>query len=222
MPTIKLKGFPDQISEYIELPDIAELMCVPMCQMGDIDYIYKQGGELYRYLIDHTPISTDKKYINIWGTLSLLKPGKDLIKYGSRWHSDGSALPGPDGDRFHLMVSPCTSRTQFNLNPLEYESPDGLIDIEFDKYLDAHASEIGIIPKQIESNQIVTFTSEHVHRAISPLNPEFRFVFRVCESNDLKPIDNDHAFISHSSSYFGPGKSAKNIERFKDGILIHP
>jgi hypothetical protein len=185
-------GFPEEVSDYIELPDIAELLCfTPMFGRISAEDLRKHGGENLRYLLDKAPIKNDRKYVSIITYTQMLYPEVASIASmvgdpEQHWHRDGNS-----GDVYsrnshiHLFLSKCTALTEFNAEPFEID-----LDDKDGKSFNLKLKEYEIKGKQMESNKFVTF-GPHVHRRVEVKRPQFRFMFRITESDTVCPIPFD-------------------------------
>lgn len=220
----ELAGFPE-MSSPIEMPSIEEILYLPMFQIADIDMVYKEGGETYRRLLDQAPIKGDRKYIGVWGYLQFLRPNAVSISYDSRWHIDSNktAFGSEEEDRYHLIVTDCTALTEFNTNPITLTVNEEIFNMpKMDQYIGNNADILGFEPKKIEPNRFVTFTPHHVHRAIEPSVPEFRFALRIVESNHYIPIVPEKARTIESRIHKN-GNSCISIEKnpVNKSIIVH-
>lgn len=225
-----LKGFPTEISDYIELPDIAELLTYPMFFDADIDFVYKYGSDFQRKLIDMAPLRNTKKVISVLSEVLYLEPGfrtctgvpDDPFK---EWHIDceenenvnGKHIYHEERDIVHLLTNECTSMTEFNKNEIvlnwDYDRPYS----EFRQFLIDNRDKINIIPQKMPHNRIVTFTN-HLHRATNPKVPEFKYMFRIVETDrDRKPVNR----VNNSVKITGKNGEILNIERQKGKIIIY-
>lgn len=203
----KVKGFPTEIGDYIELPDVAELLMYPNFTKVPIELYYKYGSDFHRMLIDKAPLRNCKKNILVFNQLKIL--GQNL--YSSfkpyerpyQWHVDQTNLLDPE-KICHVLVSNCEARTEFNCNDniiVDFDLSDSH---EFSKKLDENKDKIGLTGKKIDPNRFVTFT-DHLHREPPAERLQFRF-FLLFEETDEDVNDNfnidKHIFnksFSHSA-----------------------
>ncbi|WP_336784175.1 hypothetical protein [Paenibacillus illinoisensis] len=217
-----LEGFPLVHDIALDMPTVAELLSVPVYDRCSAEDFYRHGGEIARYFLDKAPIKNDMKYVNIWTSLQLLKPGVGTIKYKHNWHVDGSKVPFNAYDRLFLVVSDCTATTEFNKDRIELFVDSEITHQEYDKYINDNADEIGIVGKRIPANQFVEFTAGHAHRATNPEKEEFRFMFRICESDELPSQHISKSRLLGSYIYSEVGKPTKNIiNSEEDRFFIH-
>jgi hypothetical protein len=220
---VNLKGFPSEINKPIELPNIGELLMQPMFLDASIDNAYKYGGDFYRKLLYLAPLKRDKRHISITSYVQLLSPGDrsvfNKIGYENEWHVDGEGMPFHQQDRMHLLISDCTARTEFSLNSIDVDVDEKINYTDFNKFLNENQEKIGLIPKKIEPNRFITFDN-HPHRATNPQEHEYRFYVRIIEStnNRSKPLEES---MKKYSNVYKDGKSIKNIELKKNGMLIN-
>lgn len=221
-----IPGFPEDIGERIELPDIAELLVMPMFSNVSADDLRKYGTDFQRELLDKTPIRNTTKHVAVKSFVQFLYPEigacdiKIDPKYQNEWHIDYD-LSGDDVF-WHIITSECTSRTEFNVNPLYLECPSDKIRA----YLNANADKLGLEGRKIDAERFCTFTS-HIHRPAPPLKPEFRFFFRVQETSFKAPEPIERARMVSSEGRFGgttvhrDGKTVPNLAHDRDGIKIY-
>lgn len=201
--SLKLQGFPE-MSDKIELPNIATLINMPWFQYADIDDVYKYGGETARYLLSKTPLSFKKKYTLIANRVQYLNPSRMSIKYVGRWHTDSSGYPlaSEEDDTVHLLISKCTAITQFNTVPVELAPFDiGTRNHVINHYMEENKDKLGLIARDIEPERFVTFDHRHAHRAVQAKEEEFRFMWRVIESDKFAPISYPQCSVDRSYSY---------------------
>lgn len=194
---VVLKGFPTEISDKIELPDIAELLLYPMFFDTDIEDVYKYGTDFHRYLIDKTPLRNTKRHISVLSEVRFIGPYLRSCTGNNgdpnrEWHidceenEDGRHIYHEERDIVHLLTNEVTSMTEFNENEIIVPiSPNRPYD-EFITYIYDNINTLGIKPKKMPANRIVTFTN-HLHRATNPERPEFKFMFRIVETDRLRP-----------------------------------
>ncbi|MDP5273695.1 hypothetical protein [Chengkuizengella axinellae] len=218
-----IKGFPNQIGTYIEFPDVADLLLMPMFASASVDYVYKHGTEFQKYLIDKTPLTNKKKDVIVNAHIQFLTPSvKASIQriggYGNgEWHIDSSVDPFEERDICHLITTKATALTEFNANPIEVELEANMSIMDYRYFINENEDPLGIIPKKMEPNKFTTFTN-HVHRATTPQKNEFRYFFRLLETDSFES-SNDQ--IYHHSTVFTDEGYKKNIEVNEGSIMIH-
>lgn len=219
MQYFKTKGFPTRVTDKIELPPIEELLLMPFINTVEADIVYKKGTDFQRFLIDKTPITNKKKYVYIQSQVSLqtpkISPVINDFKLDKEWHVDGQDNFIYDDNIFHLLVNKTTSMIEFNCAEIEgyFENSLDLI-----RQANDENSELSkkIIPKEIEPYRIYTFNNTDIHRARREAKPEFRFIFRVIET-DVEMNDGVSVF-GESYVYHGSTEPLENImQYFKDG-----
>jgi hypothetical protein len=197
-----LKGFPKEVSEYIELPDFAELLSYPMFFDNDIEDVFKYGSDFQKKLIDMTPIRGDKKRISVLCQIKFIDSeytscsgnSYELLKNNNHaWHidyedRDGVYIYGEETDRVHLLTSHNTCMTEFNSKDIILDWDPNRDYNEFHNYLINNYDSIGIVPQKMPSNKIVTFTN-HLHRPTLPKKRELRFMYRVVETDRKRPVN---------------------------------
>lgn len=221
-----IPGFPAEIGNYIDLPDIPELLLMPMYNNISADDFYKHGTEFQRYMLDQVPLRNRTKHVVLKWFIQFLYPEigacdiKIDPKYENEWHIDADVSGGEY--YWHIITSPCTSRTEFNINPFKLDVEQGQIRA----YLNAAEKELGLVGRKIDSNKFCTFTN-HVHRPAPPEKPEFRFFFRVQETNFLPPLPFERSkMFSVGDRFMGStvhykGKQMPNLDQNEKGITIY-
>jgi hypothetical protein len=176
-------GFPSEVSAPIELPDIGELLFAPFFQGIGPEEFLKHSTDFQASLFNQIPIRNDRRFITIRSGVWLLEPGsRSHVNFFGNWHIDGLSSSGMH-ERYFILSSQCTALTEFNTTSMEEE----LFPLETHNDLLARLARDGrLIPKRIDPCRIYTF-EDHVHRAVDPCRIEFRFFFRVQESDDAEP-----------------------------------
>jgi hypothetical protein len=174
---VDIPGFPTEISEPIELPDIGELLMYPAFQGIDADNFQKHATDFQRYLFSKVPLRNDRQYVTVRSGVWLLEPGtRSHTNYTGDWHFDSDP-------RVFILSSACSALTEFNLNPLRIESIPGESTVAFVNRIGRSPEAFGIMGRKIEPGRIYTFES-HLHRAVDPKRIEFRFFIRIKETDD--------------------------------------
>lgn len=196
--TVLIPGFPIPMNQVIDFPDIAELLMYPQFQCIDAEDYRRYATDFQRYLLDQLPLKNDKGHVLIRSGVSLLEPGVRSHTGGNGdWHIDGI---GPLDhvvplERVHIVCSPCKALTEFNLCPLAIEALDGETRQQFCRRIRACPSSFGVVPQAIQPGRVYTFEN-HLHRAVEPSRIEFRFFFRVRETDEVpetrKPLTKVH------------------------------
>jgi len=194
-----IPGFPEEVSEAVELPDFAELLTYPMFLRATPETVRSHGTDWQRMLLELTPFRHEHPYQSVTTGVHIQAPGyrtlvgPTLASQGPHhgWHIDGSAagdhLTG--AERVYLMESPCTSLTQFNELPIEIDVDPAVLEdrSRLIRHITENASSLGIRGRAIPPARIVTFTN-HLHRAVVPRRMEFRFFWRARESHKDAPL----------------------------------
>ena len=188
-----LKGFPTEVSEYIDLPDIGELILYPSFFDIRIEDAYKYGTEFQKYLFDKVPLRHDKKHISVLWQVRLLTPRTrsctGVPKNGDssrEWHIDCEEekehIYARETDRVHLLTNKVTSPTEFLEEEVVVDKSPSTPYAEFIEYFHNNIHKFNVKPKAMEHNRIVTFTN-HMHRATASKRPEFKFMMRLVETD---------------------------------------
>jgi hypothetical protein len=176
-------GFPREVGHQIDLPDIGELLFAPFFQGISADDYLNYATDFQKSLFARVPLRNDRRYVTVRSGVWLLEPGtrSHVNRFGD-WHIDGLLNKG-FRERYHILSSSCTALTEFNCNALEEEFMEGET---YNGILNRLAKEARIRGQAILPNRIYTF-DDHIHRAVDPGRIEFRFFFRVQESDDAPP-----------------------------------
>jgi hypothetical protein len=194
---ITIRKFPSEVSDYIELPDIAELLMSPFFFDTDIDEAYKYGTEFQRKLLEMTPLRGDKATMSILSEVKLLAPDYractiPIIDPDYEWHidceekEDTKHIYNQERDYVHLLTNKVSSMCEFNKNTIHLADQD--FDLPYNDFIKLlHAdlkgnNDLGVIPQKMPHNQIVTF-SNHMHRATNSNGYELKYMYRVVETN---------------------------------------
>jgi hypothetical protein len=196
-------GFPEEVSEKIETPDIAELLMHPMFMVAEADTVWKYGSEFQKELLRKTPIKNNRKHVTVLSSVHLVHPEMRTMTTSRsdndndrEWHVDGFYYDGSKEhiepiETVHLFIAHTTALTEFAAHPLKIKGDiaNKLDRMEFSKYLGDHHEELNIVPKSIEPCRIYTF-SNHIHRAVPPKKIELRYSWRVRETDrdDIPPV----------------------------------
>ncbi len=232
-----IKGFPTQISEEIELPPISELLTYPIFFDMPVDQAYRYGTEFQRKILEKTPIRGGKRHISMLSEVKFL----DLVtrsctgfnKESARnadleWHIDTEEREdgyvggyAHESDIVHLLSSDVVATTEFNEHDIEIDFPVDRSMNEFVDYLHQNWDHIGIKPKRMPPNRIVTFTN-HMHRATAGQTLEFRYMCRIVETDRLRPPSMhryDKNYITRVID--ATGNFVPNIQQLPDRIIIY-
>jgi len=217
MEKFKTKGFPWRVSNYIEIPRIEELLLMPFVNSIDAESLYKIGGDFYREILDKAPITNSKKYVSVQASVKLLTPSVSPVindyALDREWHVDGNDNFIEDDVIMHIISNKTSSMTEFNTTPFEewYDTANDLIAECNDMNSVTHKKLVG---KKIEPNKIYTFNNTDIHRANRVVKPEFRFFFRIVESDLDEPNNN----FGNSYVFHGSRESIENMKQiYKDG-----
>jgi hypothetical protein len=233
--TLDLPGFPTEVSPVIEMPDIAELLLMPMFNNINADDFYKYGTDFQRKLFDMTPFKGDMKYVSIKSHVQFVYPGVgttgNKLDMGilNEWHIDFSRTKDHEKnppETWHILASPATCLTEFNTAAGTYEIEDHK---QTRLWLNTEGEAHHLVPKMIEPCRLYTFTN-HAHRATNALVPEFRYFYRVQETFAVEPKPYEIArLFSSSSDQATPVLNATSqaykwlpsLEHTPRGIAIH-
>lgn len=223
----EIPGLPSVADVAIEFPDMAELLMMPIFRRAEVEAFRRHAAEYQKGLLDACPARGGFKHTYVDCSVQLLHPG--VTSLGSRggddimdWHLDGIRWPGDKPSVFHAVCTPCTATTEFNARPTSLELPAGADINHINRQVHAQASALGLEGQRMLPGRVLTW-SNHVHRATPPQRPEFRFFFRLTESDLMGPLPDDQALVSISVVHGrGAGWPAKiSVENRPEGILLH-
>lgn len=219
MSEIKISGFNSVgVSEEIELPGLYNLMNMQWVKKMNAEDVYKHGGELNRYLLSKTPITHSRKYAIVDSLLYCL-PADTSNLHISSWHLDS-----PNNIN-HIMIGKgkdlCkTSPLSFIKDDINLEIEDGINKEQFGKVIENKVNN-GLETVEAELGKIVTFNGSNLKKISPAKKLEFRFVWRVIESDDITPDNLKDALKDRSRMlYTGVADSVLSIEKIPRGIVM--
>lgn len=208
---VRIPGFPTEVSDPIELPDIGELLMYPAFQSISADDFVKHATCFQRYLLGRIPLRNDRKNVIVRCGVWLLEPGTGShVDAVGEWHFDADP-------RVFVLSSPSSALTEFNANPIAVDSNEGETRKELGKRINRTPTRFGIVARKIEPCRVYTF-EDHLHRAVSPSRIEFRFFLRVKETDELPQLTTPlkQLFLRKA------GKPERlNIDYSSDKVSIH-
>lgn len=219
MRLIRFPGYPDRIGEPIEFPDISELIAMPMFSYAEPEWVLKNGNEFQKYLLDKAPLTHEKKYVHVFCQIRFVYQGvliniPDFPNLSPRneWHSDGIQAHSYT----HTIAN--SFGTEFNTKEFELEIPDDAGYSWFIREATFKARKWGLTPKPAPLKRFVT-VENHIHRAPTPNKSDFRFFFRVIETNDNIPRELNQ--IGKVSVVYDPdGTAINNIDIRENGNVF--
>lgn len=226
-----------RVSEEIPMPDIGQLLVEPFFFDTDIHDAYSNGSDFQRLLLDSIPDlgAYGHNVISVMSEVRLLGPDFRACTIPSEddmqeWHiDDESGIDGDsdyvwaeEGDRVHLYTNQTSAMTEFlkddlvlpNLNPEDFTFDSFMA--YFHDYYKRNKLETAFLP----ANRIVTFTN-HLHRANNPQNYEFRYMFRVVETNRARPAGIFDESIQESTVTDLNEENTANISKEEGVITIY-
>lgn len=231
MKTYTIPGFPGHSSDYIESPNIMELLYMPIFSRCDEDRFRKLASDWQKNLLDQCPLLPGYKYLVIDSYTQFMYP--DMCPVGTRsgvgelyeWHCDGFSDLEKEPSAFHLFQTDSKCASVFNEEPIQVELPYAMGIGDFNAAATKYAvTKWGVKGKQMENNKYLTFTN-HLHRSTPAQEKQLRFFFRVTQSNTIDPaLDRPQPRTEFRSFHIGEnGKSEQidNITRDGDSITIH-
>jgi len=190
---IKIPGYPDEWAVDVPVPDMAELLSYPWFYNASVEVVERFGAPFQRALLAQIPWKGTGRYRTVLSEVTIEAPYTRALTTPTsgafEWHIDGRGdeEPAPpdfswqDGSEiFWLYEIAPTARTVFNTVPIWI--PDDTLSLqELTPLLRTrYASELS--PHQMKSGTLVEVRN-HIHRPQPPATYEFRFVFRVRETN---------------------------------------
>lgn len=203
---LKIKGFPDIVSDKIELPNMGELLHMQFTHLCEIDDFYKHGCEFQRMLVDKTPLLGKASRTGVIFAVQYMYPGMSPLveRRGviQEWHIDYDIEQEDPTYRSHLLLSECQAMTEYNDHEFEINEKELNIKTTSDlNYFFTDHPEL-LVPKPVEANRIYTF-EDHPHRAVLATKPQLRFIYRVVETEKAKVAPWEKAKSDSSSVGFG-------------------
>jgi hypothetical protein len=229
--SVILRGFPTEIGKEIEMPDMAELLSMPIFFDTDIDSAYRHGTEFQRKLIDSTPLKRGKNVYSVLSEVRMLAPSlrsctggqREDRDYDREWHidceenEDGPHIYHEERDIVHLLTTQATSMTEFNANELELDFDPSRSYSEFMDFV--YRNRHLVQAMKMPANRIVTF-SNHMHRATDPTRIEFKYMFRIVETDRKRPAHQyDPDYVTQVVE--PGGANVPNIEQTGSRISIY-
>lgn len=225
----KFPGFPGQSNVYIESPNIAELLFMPIFSRCDVDSFRKHATQWQKDLLDQVPFIGGYKYHVIDTYPQFLYP--DMCPVGTRsqanllyeWHCDGFKSVESEPTVFHIFQTDSECGTMFLDEDVELELPENMPISQFNTHVALLGAEQwkdrGV---QVKNNRFTTF-SNHIHRSVAPRQKQFRYFFRISESNIITPAtDREQPRLENGSFIHHDGRTVKvpNINKNPDGTLL--
>lgn len=225
-----IPGFPRAVTTEIEVPNMAELLMYPMFAVAEAETVRKYGTEFQRMLLDKLPLKNNRKHVTVYSSVHIVSKHMRPIttfsqksERGVEWHVDGYEKYTHDHyepyETVYLLLSGASCPTDFNTAPMfiPKDSEVGRMNrIEFNNYIKHRIEHY----QPIENNRIYEF-SNHIHRAVMPDGPEFRYTFRVRETDrdDIPPLNgqilkNNRYFDIHTQDW------KNNITQQGDSVTI--
>lgn len=225
MAKLILPGFPTEVSSKIEMPDIAELLLYPMFWRTDVELFRKHATDFQKKLLDMCPLKNNKRHVIIFSSVQILDPMKRLFTNaipgtGREWHIDGLGDGGlwTPSETVHFLIGHTTSPTEFTKNPLSFDIPNDWGKGRFNAYINEDPVFQTIVPQPIELGRIYTFT-HHVHRAVPTKGIQFRYTWRVRETDQDK-IEHQLSKVSHVND-LELQKKVPNIAFGSDHVKVY-
>lgn len=215
-------GFPKVVSPKIELPSIEELLLMPFLNNVKIEDAYKYGCEFQKEVLDKTQFF-GKNHIYVQWMITLqtpeISPVINQYALDKEWHVDGRDTYEENDFVFHLMVNETTSMTDFNTAEFELDLPSNQTSELISRInMEGTKENSLLVPQTIEPNRIYRFNNNHIHRAKRVTKPEFRFFYRVAETDERMPDDSPDYYSSFV--FHGDRSPISNVKQFsKDGFI---
>lgn len=238
---IVLKGKDSLVfSEKIELPDMAELLTYPNFNDVDIEDVYRYGSDFQRKLLDMSPIDPSKKYHSLLSGVKINVPDYRSCTGGEKvngkyvdlneWHIDNEERHTSNGswdftsnrDIVTLLTSKSSVMTRFLGR--DYQLSVDPSKVTYQDVLDLLSKNMsmndpmGIGTFIAPENTLITFTN-HFHRAVPPSKIEFRYMFRLLQTDRESPPNRYNPEYDFSNIMDGP-TPIKIIERFNPSKIM--
>lgn len=218
----EIPGYPNMGEHIIELPNIAELLVQPFWGSIDAEDLMKHGTKLQKLILEKAPITNTRKYVCVTVSTQMLYPGVISVpnKFWSmpegEWHRDGNVdMFYQNPDICHLFLSDCQAMTEWNVNPIEIDIPEGSTPEQVINMVNFNPDQFGLKGRKQDPNRFVTFTN-HFHRVTLPNHYQFRYMYRIIESDHRKPNPLDQSYRRNSAVSplsQQPNGSAPNITK---------
>lgn len=227
-----IPGFPEQVSEVIETPDIAELLMYPMFYAAHAETVMKHGTEWQKKILDKLPLKNNSRYVTVLALPSIMRPGMRAMTTLSErenpdyeWHIDGNEERSHEHlfptDTCHLFLAHTSNPTEFNVNPIEIRHRDVFMKnrIDFCTHFVTNIDKYKPEARKAELNKIYTF-SNHLHRSMIPDKIEFRYTIRVRETDQeyvYSGLENEMAIENSYMTHMGQNS---DIRVTSDGEIV--
>lgn len=226
MSKFTVPGFPDEISNEFFMPDVGELLFMPMFAACPIEDFMKQAHPWQKWVVEQIPFRNDHKYITVVMWPCLLEPNiRTHVRhvYKDSWHIDGATNFDYriQDERVFLAVNDVDAVTEFNTTPLEIDFPEDLPNTDFIPWMNDHADELGIKGKKMEPFRWHTFYN-HIHRAVEPERLEIRYLMRVRETNDEREPQQRQPIGQSLYFNLATDSSVPSVVHTPEGVLIRP
>lgn len=231
--SVTIPGFPETVSEKIDMPHIAELLSAPIFKIADPDLVLEKGAEFQKKLLSLTPIRNNMKHVTVYSSAHILAPGYRAMSAGNQdeshkeWHIDGLREDGREHlypeETVHLLLSGSQFVTEFNMNPIEISDPELLRASlnRFNVLLNRRDSELDIVGSPIENDRIYTFQN-HIHRATPPTRIELRYSWRVRETDRTDIPAREHQMPDRNVFYNAMTRRWEtNIRRANSTVTLY-
>lgn len=225
-----IPGFPGHSSDYIESPNIMELLYMPIFSRCDEGRFRNLASDWQNKLLDQCPLLPGYKYLVIDSYTQFLYPNSCPVGTRSgvgelyEWHCDGFGSMEREPSVFHLFQTDSKCGSVFNEKELQVELPFDMHISEFNAAATRDAvDKWGVVGRQMENNKYLTFTN-HVHRSTPAQEKQLRFFFRVTQSNSIDPAYDRVQPRTEFRSFRVHGNETKQVENITtDGnkITIH-
>lgn len=221
-------GFPAGVGQWVAFPGLAELLFMPFFRRADADVFLRQAAPFQRALFELAPREGGYRYTYVDSSIQLLHPAVTALGTRSghgimEWHVDGFSAAGDRPSVFHAICSACTAVTEFNAEPLTIEAPAEASIGWLNEHFSQHAQDLGLSPRKMPAQRFVTWTT-HVHRSTQATEREFRFFFRITESDLMPPIEDSKARSAVSVVHgLDEGWPVHTSIEHRDGkVVLHP
>jgi hypothetical protein len=213
-----VNSFPTEVGRQIDLPDFGELITMPMFKQIDLEIFKKRACNTQKYLLRNAPISNKYKHIFIDSYVQLLYPntlpsgGMFGYNLDDKWYVETEY---ESKEIYHLYETNSTCKTIFNDNKFEIDIEDRESIVGISKSI--NKSKDKLTEKEAIPNRFITY-SNHPHKDGVAKKFEFRFVFKVTESN-IRNLNG--GLRDYTEIYDMYGKPIKSVVHKIDGVELY-
>lgn len=222
---IDFPGFPTEIGELIEFPDVTELLRQPMFSNAPAEFFYRHATMFQKLLFAKMPLTYKTPYISVSCNVRVVYPGilinkiimPEIGSTRNEWHPDGIL---DESRKVHLITN--FMGTEFNAEPFRMEVPDDVADDVAESWIvrEVFAKDLVRASEASPTHRVVSY-DKHLHRAPLPDNDYgVRFFMRVMETSKPFKID-PSTYIGNGTSVWLGTKEYPNVQHREGKVIIH-